>query len=83
MHHRKGQTMTVVVIAATETRARQVATQAGIAKPCTMSPHSIKHCGAGRGIVADLVLVDDSALPLDDQTLETIALMHPTLGSRL
>lgn len=71
---------TTVVIAATDTLARQRAKQAGITKPVTMSPHSIKHYGASRGIVAALVLVDDSALPLDDHTLEHIALMraaHP------
>ncbi|AOT25171.1 hypothetical protein PBI_TERROR_60 [Mycobacterium phage Terror] len=67
---------TVVIIAITEVRARQVAKQAGITKPVTMSPYSMRHHGAGRGIVADLVLVDDSALPLDNHTLDTIKLMR-------
>lgn len=74
--------MTVVLIAATVTRAEQVAKQAGITRPVTMSPHSMRHYGAGRGIAADLVLVDDSALPLDDQTLETVALMRASSSQR-
>ncbi|AYD84650.1 hypothetical protein SEA_PAITO_66 [Mycobacterium phage Paito] len=68
--------MTVVLIAATLTRAQQIAEQAGITKPVTMSPYSMRHHGAGRGIVADLVLVDDSALPLDSHALEMVELMR-------
>jgi hypothetical protein len=72
--------MTIVVIAATDTLARQRAKQAGISQPVTMTPYGIKHYGC-RGLIADLVLVDDSALPLDDHTLEHIGLMR--LGRNL
>jgi hypothetical protein len=67
--------MNTIVIAATVTQGEQVARDAGIQRPIVLSPYSIKHRGAGRGLIAHVVLIDDSALPLDTHTLEMIDTM--------
>lgn len=70
--------MKTAVVAETLSRAREVAAQLGVARPYLMSPRSIA-CGSGRGLMLDVVLIHDSALPLREIDRATI---EPCLHAR-
>lgn len=62
----------VIVVAGGVERARVLAEELGIEGFHT-SPRAIRDGGACRGLTADLILIDDTAWPLDEQVHETLA----------
>lgn len=73
----------VIVVASTTALARKIsAGLAGGEPTLACSPRSI-HAGAGRGLCdVSEILVDDTAWPLDDRCLETLAPLDATISRR-
>lgn len=64
--------MKLVIVASGLGRAQNLAEELGAAKAYVCSPRSIQK-GRGRGVVADAVLVDESAWPLDEHAQEILS----------
>lgn len=59
-----------IIVAQTVVRAMGLSCELGIAEAVLVSPRSVRQ-GAGRGVVADAILIDDTAV-LDGGTLDEL-----------